>query len=125
MTLNNVTLQAGRGAEKFLPLAPLDAELVQNGHSVTLHDGPVALSDVEAGVRRLHIQALIHGRAAERLYEEIEQQLPAPLLVCVLAFPVDAELRVALKPGQEVRRPPPRGRRSLRACGTARSGLQT
>src|SRR5437867_6594132 len=91
MTLHDVALQRGRGTEKFLPLASLDAELVQDGHGVALHDGPVALGDVEALVRRLHIQALILGGAAERLYEEIEQQLPPALLrVCILAFPVDA-----------------------------------
>src|SRR5262249_60625355 len=103
MTLYDVALQAGRGAEKFLPLASLDAELVQDGHGVALHDGPVALGDVEPLVRSLHVQALIHGRAAERLYEEIEQQLPAALLrMLILAFPVDAKLRVALKSGKEV-----------------------
>ena len=95
MTLNDVALQAGRGAEKFLPLAPLNTELVQNGHDVALHDGPVTLGDVKPLVRRLHIQALIHGGAAERLYEEIEQQLPATLLrVRILALPAGLSVKV-------------------------------
>ena len=103
MTLDDVALQAGRSAKKLLALASLDPELVQNRDGVALHDGPVALGDVEPLVSRLHVQALILGRATERLYQKIEQQLPAALFrVRVLSLPVNPQLGIALKTGQEV-----------------------
>jgi hypothetical protein len=66
-------------------------------YDVALHGGPVALIDTESVVRRLHVQAVIEGWPAKSLNQEIQHQLAASFLrVGVLAFPVGADLRIAV-----------------------------
>lgn len=66
-----MALQCADSAHYFVLLFLWDLEFVEGFRQVCCRDVPVRISDMQAGVGRLHILAGVDARAASRCVEKI------------------------------------------------------
>ena len=100
--LYDLIVKPCRQGHYFSPFRIADTEVIQHCSGVAGKNGPVALADGKALVRRPHIPSAVVNRSAGNMTEEVNQQLEVSFsAVLTFSLPEHADLRIGMKPAQQ------------------------